>query len=50
MTPPPERKKPAERKTYHKPQVKSGRFYERKALACAKVENGPGECAAGFFS
>ena len=39
------------RKAYKKPTVKSAKFYERKALACAKEEGGsnPG-CDVGFFS
>lgn len=48
-----EREKPPRRKkSYKKPQVKSAQFYERKALACAKLEGGPADqgCAAGFFS
>lgn len=50
MRPPEEKKKDSRKKPWKKPQIKSGRFYERKALACAKVEGGPGECGSGFFS
>jgi hypothetical protein len=46
-----EPRRPA-KKSYRKPQIRSAQFYERKALACAKLEGGPAEqgCAAGFFS
>ena len=40
------------KKPYQKPKVKSAKFYERKALACAKEENqgvNP-DCSSGFYS
>jgi hypothetical protein len=41
----------SKKKPYQKPKVKSAKFYERKALACAKEEgSGNPECAAGFYS
>lgn len=45
-------RRPRTKKSYKKPQIQSAQFYERKALACAKVEGGPSEigCASGFFS
>ena len=39
------------KKPYRKPKIKSAKFYERKALACAKEEGGGNpDCSAGLYS
>ncbi|MBI2901725.1 MAG: hypothetical protein HYY17_16190 [Planctomycetes bacterium] len=43
-------KKDAGKKPYRRPTIKSGKFYERKALACPKVQAGAGECAPEAYS
>jgi len=50
MQKPEEKKRPVSKRPYHKPKIESARFYERKALACEKVEDGFGSCLSGFFS
>ena len=51
MTEKKEENRSPKKKPYQKPKVKSAKFYERKALACAKeVGGGNPDCSAGFYS